>query len=88
MGSSSSSSSANFYMVYSRTLTINYNANGGNGSTSATTATQYYNTNPTISTPTFTLAANGFSKKGYNFSKWADGSTSGTQYSASSSYTA
>ena len=79
--------------VYSRTLTINYQANGGSGSTSATTATQYYNTNTgisnNVSTPSFTLSANGFTAPtGMAFSKWADGSTSGTQYAAGATYTA
>ena len=84
--------------LYSRTLTINYQANGGSGTTSATTATQYYNSGYAdggsnhgggVSTPTFTLRSNGFtSPTGKAFSKWADGSTSGTQYAAGASYTA
>ena len=34
-----------------------------------------------------TLASNGFSKTGHDFSKWAEGSASGTQYSAGATYT-
>ena len=84
--------------LYSRTLTINYQANGGSGTTAATTATQYYNSGyasggtnygAKVSTPSFTLRANGFTApSGYSFSKWADGSTSGTKYAAGATYTA
>lgn len=82
--------------VYSRTLTLKYNATGGTGTTSDTTATQYYNSGyaennknygANVSTPTFTLAANKFTYTGYTFNKWADGSTSGTQYATGASYT-
>ena len=80
---------------YKRTLTIKYNANGGSGTTSNTTATQYYNSGyannganvgEKYSYPSFTLAANGFTKTNSMFSKWADGSTSGTQYAAGATY--
>jgi len=40
-----------------------------------------------VSTPSFTLKSNSFTKSGYNFNKWADGSTSGTQYAAGATYT-
>ena len=82
---------------YQRTLTITYNGNEStSGTTSNTIAVQYYssgyekdgaNTGAKISTPTFTLASNGFSKTGYIFSKWAEGSTSGTQYATGATYT-
>ena len=89
-GSITSSTSSTFYAVYSRTLTISYNGNSNtSGSTSSTTATIYLNSNSTTtSSQTVTFASNGFAKTGYTFSKWAAGSTSGTQYSANADYTA
>ena len=79
----------NFYAVYSRTLTVSYNGNGStSGSTSATTKKIYLNTNSTTtSNQAVTLANNGFARTGYTYSKWAAGSTSGTQYAAGASYT-
>ena len=82
--------------VYSRTVTVQYNANGGSGTTANTTATQYYNSGyasgstnkgDDTSTPSFELATNSFTRTGYTFSKWADGSVSGTQYAAGATYT-
>ena len=82
---------AYYRSIYQRTLTVNYNGNTNTGgSTTATTKTQYYNSGIStdkISTNSITLASNGFTKTGYSFVKWADGSTSGTQYSASTAYT-
>lgn len=82
--------------LYSRTLTLKYNGNGSTGgSTSNTTATQYYNSGvksngsnvgAKVNKPTFTLANNGFTKTGYTFLKWTEGSTSGTEYTAGDSY--
>ena len=75
------------YAVYGRTLTITYNANGGSGSMSNTTKTVYLNTNSTTtSSQSVTLAANGFTYTGRDFTKWAAGSTSGTRYAAGASY--
>lgn len=63
-----------YYAVYSRTLTMTYANGGGTGTApSNTTVTQYYNSNPTISSPSITLAANTFSKAGYNFTGWDKG---------------
>ena len=78
-----------FYAVYSRTLTVSYNGNGAtSGSTAATTKTIYLNSNSTTtSSQAITLANNGFARTGYTYSKWAAGSTSGTQYAAGASYT-
>jgi len=82
--------------VYKRTLTLKYAANGGSGTVSNSTAVQYYNsgyassganTGAKVSTPTFTLRENSFKKTNYSFSKWAAGSTSGTQYAEGASYT-
>ena len=76
---------------YSRTVTIEYNANGGTGTTLATQSTQYYNSginnNANITTPSFTLASNGFIKSGYHFVGWGETADSTTKYSAESSYT-
>ena len=82
------STTTSYYAVYSRTVTIAYNSNGGSGSVTPQTSTQYYNSNGSItSIPAVSLRSNSFTKKGYEFSKWAAGSTSGTQYSAGASYT-
>lgn len=77
------------YATYSRTLTISYDGNTAtSGSTSNTTKTVYMNTNSTTtSSQAVTLRSNGFAKTGYSFSKWAAGSTSGTQYASGASYT-
>ena len=75
------------YAVFKKTITLSYNGNGAtSGSTASQTNTQYYN-NGNTANPTFILSANGFGKTGYNFSKWAMGSASGTQYSAGASVT-
>ena len=57
------------------TYTITYNANGGSGTMSKTTCT--YDTN-------CTLAANSFTRDGYDFVSWTKDSTSGTEYTAGS----
>ncbi len=84
-----------FRSIYSRTLTMAYNANGGSGTTASHTGTQYYNSGypssgsnsgANVTSVSFTLKTNGFTKAGYNFTKWADGSASGTQYAAGASY--
>ena len=70
----------------STTRTASYNANGGTGTTNSTTCTAYaYNGSSTYGSCNVTLASNGYSKTGYNFSKWAIDSASGTQYSAGGS---
>jgi len=79
-GSASTSSVSTFYMVYSRTPKITYNANGGSGSMADTVVTQYYNSYGSITVPTLAFSSNSFTKSGYEFSAWALGSTSGTQY--------
>lgn len=80
-------SSVTLYAAYGRTLTLTYAGNGATGgATAAQTGTQYYNTG-NYSNPSFTLSANGFSKTGYNFSKWALGSAGGTQYAVGASVT-
>ncbi|MBQ6476826.1 MAG: InlB B-repeat-containing protein [Bacilli bacterium] len=85
---------------YQRTLTVSYNGNSNTGgSTSNSTLTQYYNsgygnaagdtnTGSTLGAHSISLRANGFTRTGYTFSKWAEGSASGTQYAAGAAYTA
>lgn len=81
------SASATVYATYSQAITLSYNGNGNTGgSTAAQTGTRYFNTG-NYSNPSFTLAANGFSKTSYAFSNWALGSASGTQYAAGASVT-
>jgi len=82
---------------YSRDLKILYNGNGNTGgTTNGATFTQYYssgygtgsaNSGAKVSTITFALAENGFTKTNYTFNKWADDSTSGTQYASGVNYT-
>lgn len=80
-------SNTTVYAAYSQTITLSYSGNGSTGgSTAAQTGTRYWNTG-NVSNPSFTLSANGFAKSGYTFSKWALGSTSGTQYAAGASVT-
>lgn len=75
------------YAVYKQTITLSYNGNGSTGGfTAAQTGTRYYNASGNVANPSFTLRTNGFSKSGGNmFSKWALGSTGGTQYVAGAS---
>jgi uncharacterized repeat protein (TIGR02543 family) len=79
---------SNFYSVYTRDLTISYNGNGStSGSTASQTDEQQYNSGGTsVSTSTFNLSNSGFTKTGSTFSKWAEGSTSGTQYDPGDTY--
>ena len=81
--------------VYSRTTSLTYDANGGTGTTSATQKTQYYNSGygngtsndgANVSENTFSLASNGFTRSGYKFNKWAEGSATGTTYDVGASY--
>ena len=75
----------NLYAVYTRDLTLSYNGNGNTGGATAShTLPQRYNTNGAKTSVTFTTQANGFTKTGYTFSKWANDSASGTQVTAGS----
>ena len=75
------------YAAYSQTITLSYNGNGAtSGSTAAQTGTRYWNTG-NVSNPSFILQSNGFNKSNYSFSKWALGSTSGTQYAVGAAIT-
>ena len=60
------------YAVYTRNLTMAYNANctGYSGTTASHTLAQYYNTNDSVSTVTFTTSANGFTCPGRTFNGW------------------
>lgn len=74
--------STTIYAAYSQTITLYYNGNGNtSGSTAAQTSTRYFNSGNYYN-PSFMISSNGFSKTNYTFSKWALGSTSGTQYAA------
>lgn len=77
------------YAVYKQTITLSYNGNGStSGSTASQTGTRYYNASGSVANPSFTLRSNGFAKNGGNtFSKWALGSTGGTQYAAGATVT-
>ena len=67
----------NVYSLYSRNVAVSYNGNGAtSGSTASETKTQYYNRPGSKATsPEFTVAANGFTKTGYAFTNWTNGST-------------
>lgn len=76
------------YGMYQQTITLSYSGNGNtSGSISAQSGIRYYNSNGNTTNPTFTLATNSFVKTGYTFSKWALGSTTGTQYTAGTTIT-
>lgn len=86
VGATIASPSTTYYAVYSRTITLKYNANGGSGTVANQTKTQYYNSYGNITSISFTLSANAFTNGDLNFSKWAAGSATGTQYAAGVSY--
>lgn len=82
-------SGSTLYAVYSRTLTVSYGGNGNTGGSTPADHTSpiYLNTNSTTtSSQTLTLTINTFTKTDHTFVAWAEGSISGTQYTASSSY--
>lgn len=74
-----------YYAVYSKNATlIHYDGNGSTGGTAPAdqTGTQYYNSNNSYSSLTFTLANNTFTKTGNSINntyQWREGSTTGTQ---------
>ncbi|MBO7656670.1 MAG: InlB B-repeat-containing protein, partial [Alphaproteobacteria bacterium] len=85
-----SSTGVAYYAIYSRTPQIAYNGNGNTGGSTANTncGAQTFNAGATNgSTPTCTLANNGFTRTGYTFDKWAAGGATGTQYSEGDAYT-
>lgn len=64
------------YGVYQKTITASFDGNGaGSGSVSALTATAYYNSAGNTLNPSFRMPANGFTKNGYTWSGWKQGST-------------
>lgn len=76
------------YAVYKKTVTLSYNGNGSTGgSVTAQTGTAYYNGSGSALAASFTLAANGFTKTGCSFSRWALNGTGGTQYAAGAKIT-
>lgn len=81
-------SSTTYNAKFNRIVTVNYNANGGSGATAASTATQYYNSYGAISTPSVTLAANGFTAPtGKVFQQWGESASATTGNDAGSAYT-
>ncbi len=81
-------SNITLYGMYQQTITLSYNGNGASGgSTAAQSGTRYYNSNGATVNSSFTLRANGFSRSGCTFKKWALGSIGGTQYAAGAGIT-
>ncbi len=77
---------ATWKKTLTRTLTYNGNGSTSGSTTSSTCNVDVYNGSSSGSC-IVALASNGFTKTGYNFSKWAAGSTSGTQYDVGTSIT-
>ena len=81
-------SNITLYGMYQQTITLSYNGNGASGgSTAAQSGTRYYNSNGATVNPGFALRANGFSRGGYTFTRWALGDAGGTQYAAGAGVT-
>lgn len=79
-------SNITLYGTYQQAVTLSYSGNGATGgSTAAQTGYRYWNSSGQSLNATFTLQANGFSRTGYTWAKWALGSAGGTQYSAGTS---
>lgn len=79
-------SDVTLYGMYQKTITLSYNGNGAtSGSVAAQTGVRYYNSNGNTVNPTFKLAANGFTRTGCTFTKWALNGASGTQYAVGAS---
>ena len=66
------SSSKDYYAVYSRILTIAYKWNGSDwwSAPSNSTNTQYFNSNWSVSSPSFVLRSNTFTRWWYSFNWW------------------
>ena len=74
-----------YYAIYSYEFTVSFNGNGHTGgSTASITVTGYRTANKTTSyytsLVTVVLPSNSFTRTGYTFSKWTEGSTTGTEY--------
>ena len=76
-----------YSLVETRTYQLRYNYNLSESEKIITSGYTQKSKEITKTERSATLATNGFSKTGYAFSKWAESSTSGTQYSAGVSYT-
>ena len=69
-------SNTTLYSLYSKTVTVTYDGNGASsGSITASTGTAYRNASGAVIQATITLAANGFTKAGYNFKYWGSSPT-------------
>lgn len=73
------------YGTYYQNITLSYAGNGNTGGSTSSESKPIYWAPAGIVKATFTLKANGFSKANCTFQKWAQGSKSGTQYSAGTS---
>lgn len=88
LSNTSISADVTLYAMYTANITLSYNNNGGTGNMASSTGTSYYNSGSGATLyPSFTLAANGFSKAHYNFVRWRMGSTSGTAYNVGAQVT-
>ncbi len=62
-----------YYGLYQQTITVAYDGNGADsGSVASQSEMAYYNSAHNASYPSFTLAANGFSRAGYKFTAWTN----------------
>ena len=76
-----------YYAVCYRLLTIQYDGNGATGSTSDTSKAQFYNSYGTLSTPSFTLASNGYTvPANKRFAYWGEAANAPSGFAAQSSY--
>ncbi len=88
LSNTSISADVTLYAMYTANITLSYSNNGGTGNMASSTGTSYYNSGSGATLyPSFTLAANGFSKAHYNFVRWRMGSTSGTAYNVGAKVT-
>ena len=72
-------SNLEYYAVYSRTITIKFTNGGGTGTApTSITRTQYYNSAGNLSSISFTLPSNTFTRPGYKFSSWNLGNPGAT----------
>ena len=85
-GEPSTSSANHYYAQYKRTVTVSYNNNGGTGTMSSSSYEQRYISNGTL-TGSVILKDNAFTKSGYHFDYWLEGSTSGDDFNPGNNYT-
>ena len=85
---SNSTTNQTYYALQKKTVTVSYNGNGSLSGSVASQSCTMYNANTSCA---ITVAANGYSNPGYNFSGWATGTTvshkAGTSYNFSNNTT-